>query len=241
MSTPQDSSSQPLFYSTKTQYEVSKQPREYQKELAEPRIHGQICAPTNNGKAFMAAMVNMLIALTNYLVEQECLPPYQELQAELTRLQKVIMEKAREQRMLEKSCRERHPVQDVELKCKKCKITACRGSDIYRIDKTNHHVVPGEEFTALYEKFEHHSRGILLGCDNPIIKKDYKIHCSSCNQSWGVLGTWPSGIPYPIIKCESFSFYVNGNVKLFKKWKDRPFKVSQLSEWFTQSSPSDIC
>ena len=183
---------------------------------------------------------NMLIELTNHLVEKNCLPPYQELQAEITRHQKEIMETAREQRMLEKSRRERHPAQDVEVKCNKCKITACRGSDIYCIGKTNHHVVPGEEFTALYDKFEHHSRGILLGCDNPIIMKDYKIHCINCHQSWGVLGTWPSGIPYPIIKCESFSFYVNGNVKLFKKWKDRPFKVSQLSEW-TQSSPPNTC
>ena len=38
---------------------------------------------------------NILIELTNYLVEQECLPPYQQLQAELAHRQKEIMEKAR--------------------------------------------------------------------------------------------------------------------------------------------------
>ena len=65
MSTPQDPSSQP---SMKTQYEVSKQPREYQKELAEPGIRGQnyiICAPTNSGKTFVAAMV-----IANHLEEK---------------------------------------------------------------------------------------------------------------------------------------------------------------------------
>jgi hypothetical protein len=213
-STSQDSSLQPLSCFTKAQYEVSKEPREYQEELAEPRIRGE-----ND-------IICMLIELTTCLVEKQCLPPTKQLQADVTRLQRTIM---REQRML------------VELKCSKCKITACRGSDIYRIDKTTHHVVPGEEFTALYEKFEHHSCGILLGCDNPIIIKDYKIQCSKCKQCWGVLGTWPSGIPYPIIKRQSFSFYVNGNVKPFKKWKDCPFNVPSLSEWISQSSTPATC
>jgi hypothetical protein len=231
MTTSQESSLQPLFYSTKPQYEVSKQAREYQKELAEPRIRDE-----ND-------IICMLIELTNCLVEKQCLPPTHQLQVEVTRLQRTIMEKAREQRMLEKLRKDSHPAQDVELKCSKCKITACRGSDIYCIDKTNHHVVPGGEFTALYEKFEHHSRGILLGCNDPMhmIMKEYKIHCSNCNQSWGVLGTWPSGLLYPIIKCENFSFYVNGNVKCCKKWKDRPFNVPWLSEWFSQSSAPATC
>ncbi len=192
-------------------------------------------------KAYKDMANNMLIELTNYLVEMQCLPPTQQLQVEITHRQRAIMEKAREQRMLEKLCKARHPAQDVELKCSKCKITACRGSDIYCIDKTNHHVVPGGEFTALYEKINHHSRGILLGCDNQIFMKDYKIHCLKCNQSWGVLGTWPSGLPYPIIKCENFIFNVNGNVKRFKKWKDRPFNVPWLSEWFTQKSAPATC
>ena len=68
MSTPQDSSSQPLSCSTKTQYKVFKRPREYQKELAEPGIRGQnyiICAPTNSGKTFVAAMV-----IANHLEEK---------------------------------------------------------------------------------------------------------------------------------------------------------------------------
>ena len=205
--------------------------------------HSEIITIVENDpkKAYKDMANNVLIELTNYLIETNCLPPPQQLQEKITRLQKAIMENAREQRMLENLRKERHPAQDVEVKCNKCKITACRGSDIYCIDKTNHHVVPGEEFTALYEKFKHHSREILLGCDNPIIMKDYKIHCSNCNQSWGVLGTGPSGILFPIMKCESFSFYVNGNVKGFKKWKDRPFNVLWLSEWSAQSSPPATC
>ena len=52
------------------------------------------------------------------------------------------------------------------------------------------------------------------------------------------MGTWPFGKEIPVLKCESFAFYINGRPKTFRKWKDRPFKVLPLSEWFAQVTSS---
>ena len=189
-------------------------------------------------KLFKDIINDELIRLTNCLVENNCLPSPQQLQEEIIRQQKAIMENARKQKMFEKSRKEKHPAQDVEVKCKICKITACRGSDIYWIDKSvnNDHVVPGEDFSVLYEQVDHHTSGYLEGCTDPIIKKNYKIHCAKCNQSWGIMGTWPSGVSFPVLKCQSFNFTINGKPNNFRQWKNRPFKVLPLSEWFSQSS-----
>ena len=142
------------------------------------------------------------------------------------------------ERELQKIRANSHPAGDVELQCKRCKIQACRGSDIYFIDKTNHHVVPGPDFSPLYIPVDHHTPGYVEGCYDPIIEKNCKIHCSNCNQSWGVLGISPT-FEFPILKCESFNFNIRGRPKNFRKWKDRPFKVLPLSQWFTQTSSED--
>ena len=188
-------------------------------------------------KLYKDMLNDELVRLMNQLIQSNSLPSPQQLQKEIIRRQQVIRQNVKKQKMLEKLCKDSHPAQDVELKCNRCKITACRGSDIYCIDKTNHHVVPGNEFSALYVQVDHHITGILDGCSDPIVEKLYKIHCAKCNQPWGVMGTWPSGMEFPVLKCEYFNFYVNGKPKNFRKWKNRPFNVFPLSEWFTPNSP----
>ena len=53
-----------------------------------------------------------------------------------------------------------------------------------------------------------------------------------CPSSWGVFGT-SSLFEVPVLKRESFNFCMGESNRplKFKQWKDRPFKVSQLSEW----------
>lgn len=126
-----------------------------------------------------------------------------------------------------------YPAQNVELRCKKCKTTACRGSDIYLLDNTGHHVVPGGVLD--YELMEHATPGKIIGCGKLMIEKRYKIHCTVCNASWGGLGTWPSKEKYPILKCNSFNFYVDGRRVSVRKWKNKPFKTSPLSEWIAET------
>ena len=129
----------------------------------------------------------------------------------------------------------RHPSQDVVLKCNKCTVVACCGSDLYVIDNTNHCVVPGD--VLHYETVEHHKPGIICSYDeNSLIKKDYKVHCCSCGTSWGALGTWPTGKEFPVIKCESFNFFINGIPVPLKQWKRRTFEILPLSKWFAESN-----
>ena len=176
------------------------------------------------------------IELMEQLIQTTCLPTGQQLQEEIIHKQRLIREYAVKQRELEELRMNTHPAGDVEVQCKKCKIMACRGSDIYYINNTNHHVVPGTHFSSLYELIHHHTPGYVDGCDDPILKKDYKIHCSNCNQSWGIFGT-SLNFEVPILKCESFNFLVKGQPKNFKQWKKRPFKTLPLSTWFSQTSP----
>ena len=127
------------------------------------------------------------------------------------------------------------------LKCKKCKAVACRGSDIYVVDKTCHHVVPGN--VLHYEIREHETpgrRSRVCEYDGSIIKKSHKVHCSNCGTSWDALGYWPkSKHKFPILKCCSFNFFMNGVQNNFKQWKKRPFDALPLSNWFTQNKSED--
>ena len=189
-------------------------------------------------KLYKDILNDELLLFVERLIQDNDLPSPQLLLEEIAHKQRMIMERVRERRELEKSRVNSHPARDVELKCKKCKVPACYGSDIYYIDKTNHHVVPGQGFSALYTQIDHHAPGIIDGCSSPVVEKHYKIHCAKCNESWGVMGTWPFGKEIPVLKRESFAFYINGRPKTFRKWKDRPFKVLPLSEWFAQVTSS---
>ncbi len=122
-----------------------------------------------------------------------------------------------------------HPAQNVELRCKKCKITTCRGSDIYLLDNTGHHVVPGGVLD--YDLMDYATPGIVDGCGKVMIEKRYKVHCTGCPASWGVLGMWPSKVEFPILKCESFNFFVDERKVPVPKWKNKSFKGSPLCSY----------
>ena len=157
----------------------------------------------------------------------------------ISSIQRKIVENVRSQKLAEELNRITHPAKDVILKCKKCTVVACCGSDLYFIDNTNHCVVPGD--VLRYETVEHHKPGIICSYnETSVIKKDYKVHCcgndgNPCGTSWGVLGTWPTGKEFPVIKCECFNFFISGVQVSFKQWKKCPFKVSPLSKWFAEN------
>ena len=193
---------------------------------------------SNDPKKLYRDMLNdEQLLLTEQTVSHN-LPSGDHLLHRITGKQIEIMENVRRQRERETLRMSTHPAQNVELKCKKCKVVACRGSDLYFIDKTNHHVVPGDFFC--YETVKHHKPGIICGYDdNTVIEKLFKVHCI-CGASWGALGTWPkSGKEFPVLKCESFNYYIDGIQSNFKQWQKRPFIVLPLSEWFAQKSSQD--
>ena len=150
--------------------------------------------------------------------------------------QQEIVENMKRQREDEKLRASTHPAHAVELKCKKCKVLACRGSDLYFIDHTYNCVVPGD--VLAYETTDHNEPRILCSFDNDEIDKLHKIHCtnSNCNTRWGVLGTWrKSGKEFPVLKCDNFNFYKDGIQFSFKGWKRCAFKILPLSTWFAQN------
>ena len=171
---------------------------------------------------------------------QHILPSYHDQLADkIATKQHEIVKNLKIQREAEKLRVSTHPAQNVVLKCKKCKTEACCGSDLYVIDKTNHVVVPGN--VLCYDNHEHRNPGMIV-CEfnNSIIKKFFKVHCTSCGASWGALGYWPkSENEFPILKCSSFNFHVDDNpipINFKGQWSKRPFQVSPLSEWFAQYS-----
>ena len=191
---------------------------------------------SNDPKKLYRDMLNdSLLVLMETLIKDNALPELNSLQKRIAVIQDIIRDEIKRQRVFQEARMRTHPAQNVELKCKKCKNIACRGSDIYILDNTGHHVVPGG--VLRYELMEHNTPGIVDGCGSLMIEKRYKVHCTQCNASWGVLGTWPSKEEFPILKCESFNFFVDERRASVPKWKNKPFKASPLSEWFKSNQP----
>ena len=176
------------------------------------------------------------LLLTEQVVQYYLPSCYDRFEERLANKQREIVENVKSQRGAQKQRMRTHPAQNVELKCKKCKAVACRGSDLYAIDKTDHHVVPGN--VLYYDIHDHRNPGMkVCEFDGSVIKKFHKVHCSECGTSWGALGYWPkSKNEFPILKCCSFNFFINGVQDNFNKWKKRPFEVSPLSQWFAQNN-----
>ena len=115
----------------------------------------------------------------------------------------------------------------VQLKCKKCKEFACYGSDVYTIDGATHYVVPDEDFKATKINIKPYSKPKQIS--QKMYKKS-KIYCAWCDYDWGVMCTWPeAGYEFPLLKCKSFIFEVNGIPRPVGKWSDAPFEIHPLS------------
>ena len=133
-----------------------------------------------------------------------------------------------------KSLRSQWPAAEkVEILCKKCKVLACKGSDVFVYTLScayPQYVVPNKSFRKKYDKKEH---------DKPTISDDfakpYRIYCRSptCKTQWGVIGSWrDTGYKFPVLKCCSFLFkYSNESTQCFKKWKNILFEVQDIRDW----------
>ena len=121
----------------------------------------------------------------------------------------------------------------VEVRCKKCNVFACKGSDVFAYtlsgDDNIHHVVPCAAFSSKYDKREH---------DKPVASynfvKPYRIFCRSpnCRSQWGVIAVWgDTGYKFPVLKCESFLYKYGESTRRFKKWKDIWFQVQSIQDW----------
>ncbi len=142
-------------------------------------------------------------------------------------IQHDIVEKKRkkeEEQKLKKS----NPASSVDLLCKKCKVYACKGSDVRSLyeDGPNHYLVPLPEFREKFYTKRHHKPGMLTDT----IVKTHKIHCKNCDRDWGVRAVSSvNDDQFPVIKCDRFVFKVGGTLHAVKKWCDVPFVVEYLN------------
>ena len=117
--------------------------------------------------------------------------------------------------------------EDVKVVCKKCKVLACKGSDIYKLDR--HFVVPDVVFhdTKMVRK-PHHKRSVHGNMHSP-----YKIYCKKCDHDWGVWSKWSDYLlEFPVLKCASFNFcYTDAAVQPGKKWCAVPFEVHSYEDF----------
>ena len=113
---------------------------------------------------------------------------------------------------------------DVDVVCKKCKVLACKGSDIYKLN--GHFVVPDVTFhdTKMVRR-PHHKRSVHGSMHSP-----YKIYCKNCNQDWGVWSKWSDHVlEFPVLKCASFNFCRTETAfQPGKKWCAVPFEILSL-------------
>lgn len=177
-----------------------------------------------------------------YLVQEEkqhtvdiaiTLLPFCTLEKDIQHKQRLLIEERdrKAQQMKELRSKWPHP-ENVEIRCKKCNVVACKGSDVftYSISTADpHYVVPSKTFSDKYHKKDH---------DKPEISEDfvkpYKIYCRSqnCRNQWGIIGLWrDTGYKFPVLKSDQFLFKYNCNTQRFRRWKDIWFNVRSILDW----------
>ena len=155
------------------------------------------------------------------------------LERDIRRKQKEFIEERERKAQLMRELRKIWPkTESVKLLCKKCKVVACAGSDVFTYSMGtayDHYVVPGKTFSKMYQKKNH---------DKPEISGDfvkpYQIFCRSpnCRNQWGIIGLWrETGFLFPVLKCDKFLFQYNDDSRRFHKWKDIWFKVQSIRDW----------
>ena len=147
-------------------------------------------------------------------------------------LQQIVMEKQEEimnpKRLVSKRRISEGADRDsIKLKCKVCKVFACKGSDIYKTE--SNYVVADKDFqeNKITTKKYLSPRARSL---NARVATSGKIYCKTCGTKWGGMCIWPSaGYELPILKCKYFIFEIEGYPCSVRKWSEAPFKIPPLS------------
>lgn len=212
-------------------------------EIAKVQTEGRARAEDSQGftilssdskKKYQELRNKELTVLVEDVLKSGWFPTGDLLQKELTKIQQAIINKRKLKAAMKRKRRQEHKGHDVKLLCKKCKVFACFGSDIYTIgDISYHYVVPNPEFKEKITCKDHPKPRDLIA--NQVIMTQ-SIFCSNCEGNWGVQCIWPTnGNMFPVVKCASFIFEIRDAVLPLKKWKDAPFEMSPLSDWLGNS------
>ena len=220
-------------------------------EIARVQTHGRARADDSEGftilssdtkKKFQEMKNEMRLRLMESCMQW--FPSGEHLVRKIKEQQNDIISRHKRKIALRKQLNSKQDSNNFQLKCKKCKVLACSGSDIFLIeDASNHHMVTNEEFRTKKIVIRPHDQPRLLSQTAAEIAKTHKIYCAKCDADWGIMITWPTkGYQFPVLKCKSFIFEAKGIPQPVSKWSDAPFKVSvwmDLQDQDEESSGDD--
>ena len=158
--------------------------------------------------------------------------PMHTLEQDVLQKQQFFIEEQNRKAQQKKALQRKWPcIEDVKILCKKCKVVACKGCEvfIYSINAYPHYIVPSKTFGNKYYKEEHNKPEISDGFVKP-----YHIYCRSenCRNQWGIIGEWKeTGYQFPVLKCKQFLFKYKDETKMFRQWKDVWFEVQDILDW----------
>ena len=205
-------------------------------EIAKTQSQGRARAEESEGFTILSSDSNKKPHELNneellWLVEQcmQWFPTDHYLVDAIRERQNVILMHHQQKIALRKRMVSKHDRSNIQLRCKGCKVVACGGSDVYVIDGTFHHAVPGERFKKMFKK-NPHNKPCQLTKD---FAKTHKIFCAQCDASWGIMATsWAKDLELPVLKCNQFIFETRNNIPIsVRKWSDVPFELADLSVW----------
>ena len=153
-------------------------------------------------------------------------PRGRHLTAKLRERQDSILREHKLKQVYKKQKNTQYLAEQVQLFCKKCKVLACRGTDIRTTQKSTHYIVPDEEFKRNKIIIKPHKKPRTLASG---MKQEKIISCAECDAEWGVLFTWPhKGTEIPVLRCKSFIFHIDGELHPVGKWSEAPFTVPEF-------------
>ena len=205
-------------------------------EIAKVQAEGRARAKNSEGITIVSSASNkmfkeMLNEVKDQIVKEamEYLVTGAELLQKINEKQLLIMNKHEMKTWLDEESKNSDPKHDREkviLKCKKCKEEACHGSDLYTLQLNGYDVsVWNKAFMEQKAIKKPHPRP-RDGKEGFSAAKD-KIHCKFCDADWGVVGIWNES-EFPILKCRSFNYEIQGISVALSKWSAAPFKIPPI-------------
>ena len=161
--------------------------------------------------------------LVNDVIEDH-LPSESQWLTELKKIQLFVLETVEMEEKVAMEQKQRYNIDDVELLCSTCDVFVCYGSELFR--DSSHYVAISDTIKCKYKCKKH---------EKPFIRETtqikYRIYCNECDQKWGVENYQPKlGKTFPCISCDKFIFIIKGERHTFKKWKDVPFSVPDITK-----------
>lgn len=162
------------------------------------------------------------------------LPTGEQLKKRLTRAQESVMYSYQSRFIMpitnRKKKKNEPDMDQIQLRCKKCKVLACHGLEIYSffVDGGRHCVVPHRDFSTRYSTKPYHSKHKAIKRINRL----KRIFCSNCGSPWGTICHFlTKGCQLPVLKSKHFIFEMRHKYYSIKMWADALFKMPPITAY----------